>query len=180
MSRRNSIPLALALTASAASCVQHFQAPEQIVTSGFEKTVTVGSEAMPLPNEESGMARLVSVVSKDGSPTTHSVYVQIIYSRAWRFYQSANAEGGDALQFVPVKRNVGACTQYGCGYEEQFAATIPDARFVGARQTGLAVKFYAQAATPMIVSVPAAMVARQLELEDSVSRAVGARTRSNP
>jgi hypothetical protein len=170
----NRIGMAL-LLAVLAACTQNFHAPEQVVTSRFEKTATVAGETMQLPGGESGMARLVSIVPK-GQPAaiaTHTAFVQILYSRAWRFYEGANAEGGAALPFMVISRNAGGCSASSCAYDEQFAATLDAATMRAAGMAGISIKFYSKAGASMIVTFPSQVVARQLVLADSVAGSRG-------
>lgn len=101
---------------------------------------------------ESRWVFLRGAVAK-GTPTTHSVYVEIQYEgNGWKFYDGANFEGGVRATFLPIARKVVDCYPSLCTYSEAFAVLLREADVRGKGDIEFALR--SRSGTDDVITLP--------------------------
>lgn len=116
---------------------------------------------------------LQSRINKHSASTSHILVVSHTYTGDWIFWDRANLDDQQSLEFVPSEQKVLSCSRYGrsCSHREVFGATLADSLLV-ARPGGLRVKFYSSTGRTGIFAVDSGMVREQLRVVDSVRTAI--------
>ena len=93
--------------------------------------------------------------------TTHQLYIEIDYTeRSWRFYYSANAEGGQSLGLTQINQEVRRCHVYQyfgslCDFRETLGVPIDHQFLIEKQNTGFSVRINARSGDSNIFVVPA-------------------------
>lgn len=154
-----------------------------VETDAFAPAITVSGIDHYLPRGMIGKDYLRTIIPRDRRlPVFHQLYVAHQYSGDWKFWNRANGQGADMLEFVPIARDVGTCyaSTYddSCTLREIFGVMIPDST-LRAHANGYAVKVYAKDGDSVVLTLDSTQIQSQLRTVDSISARRGS-TRSNP
>lgn len=83
----------------------------------------------------------------------HQIYVQASFPE-WAFLNSAFDLNGNQLPFVPVSKDVGSCSRYGCTVYEHIALPVSQAYLESNMHTGINIKLFGKSGSAE-VKVPA-------------------------
>jgi hypothetical protein len=111
---------------------------------------------------------LRSFLDRQTGETAHQLYVADSYFGAERGWDGAHDGPGNALPFTHISTNKITCDN-GCAYEEEFAATLPEAALRASAQ-GLSVTFTARSGNTMKIDLSGAQIASQLAAVDAERR----------
>jgi hypothetical protein len=111
---------------------------------------------------------LRSFLDRQTGETAHQIYVADSYFGAERGWDGARDGAGKALPFSHISTNEITCDN-GCAYEEEFAATLPEAELRSSAQ-GLAVTFTARSGNTMTIDLSEPQIASQLAAVDAQRR----------
>jgi hypothetical protein len=108
-------------------------------------------------------------VDKTSGGVYHQLYVDISYKDLKRYFNFATDDTAETLPLVPVARRKNGCAELsGCSFSEAVGIDIDDAKLHARQATGFQVKISARHGPPVIVSVSAAQVDKQLRAVDAV------------
>lgn len=142
----------------------------RVVDDQFATTIQVVGAAYTPPDTKTERIALRSMIDKRSHDVMHDVIVVDNYNGDWRFWESANGEGGEPLQFASWSRDVEHCAggRYGfCMLRETFGAFLTDS-LLRAHRTGYAVKFYARTGTTFVAPLTEPVIAANLAAVDSI------------
>jgi hypothetical protein len=108
---------------------------------------------------------LRSFLDRQTGETAHQIYVADSYFGAERGWDGAHDGAGNALPFSHISTDKITCDN-GCAFEEEFAATLPDAELRSSTQ-GLAVTFTARSGKTMTIDLSEPQIANQLAAVDA-------------
>jgi hypothetical protein len=103
---------------------------------------------------------LRSFLDRQTGETAHQLYVADSYFGAERDWDAAYDAAGNALPFTHIATHKITC-ENGCAYEEEFAATLPEAA-LRASAAGFAVTFAARSGQKMTINLSGEEIANQL------------------
>lgn len=156
--------------------VEELLAAVQIEQSDFDTSITVKSinirqqtkqgSILFVPQIDYENFFLRSYVNRSTKEVTlHQLYVGVSYRGDWRFYQSANLQGGQSLPFTEIDRSVVSCADSdltGCRLSEDFGITLSDQIFSGAMESGLTLRVNTSSSgIANTYSIPASMFRAQ-------------------
>jgi hypothetical protein len=108
---------------------------------------------------------LRSFFDRQADETAHQLYVADSYFGAERDWDGAHDAAGHALRFAHIGTDKITC-ENGCAYEEEFAATIPEAELRASAQ-GLTVTFTSHSGKTMTIDLSGEQIASQLAAVDA-------------
>jgi hypothetical protein len=131
--------------------------------------------AMFLGVDDTNYFALRSWLDNKTGETAHQLYVEDSYYGGPFKWDGAHDNNNQPLRFIAISRNEISC-ENGCSYADEFAAALPE-DYLRAHRDGLSVTFTAATGKVLTVSVPATLVAAELNAVDAV-RAVAARAKA--
>lgn len=96
-------------------------------------------------------------INKETHAVDYQLYVSIIYNDAWRFYDSANDQEANSLNFVKIDSDViscaGASSGQECSHSETFGISFTPEYLKKMANTGFQVKVYSKSGQSDIINV---------------------------
>lgn len=101
----------------------------EIKNSEFDRNIVfVGPPILTETNRgvftDNETTRLVGVKNKITNEITYHVYVSVLYSFDWRFYNTVSLLGGSVIDVKRISQQVKSCTSIGCIHFEEFSFPI--------------------------------------------------------
>jgi hypothetical protein len=121
---------------------------------------------------------LRSFLDRQTGETAHQLYVADSYFGAERGWDGAHDAAGNALPFTHISTDKITC-ENGCAYEEDFAATLPEAA-LRSSAGGLAVTFTARSGKTMTIDLSGEEIANQLAAVDAQRRRLTPQSAATP
>ena len=108
--------------------------------------------------------------------TAHQLYVEDSYYGGPFLWNGVHDANNTTLKFIPISRNQITC-DLGCAYADEFAASLPE-DYLRAHRDGFALTFTASNSKTLTMTMPANLVAAELNAVDTV-RSVAAKAAAN-
>jgi hypothetical protein len=96
--------------------------------------------------------RLVAAQDKQTGVVSYGIYVRILYSQGWRFYNSVSFTDATRVEAPNVSREVNGCTGIGCIHTEEFVVPVELSRLEG--DGDLVVRVNSRNGVENIISIP--------------------------
>lgn len=131
----------------------------------FSPQVTiVGASRMENPFGGTGKTWMLrSFIDKQTHVETDELYVSLIYSGSWRFYEMATDDHAQVLKIQVLGRDVLDCNGAGCIYREVIGVQLPP-EYLAHRAAGFPIKVDSRANEAQIITVGSDQIAKQLAL----------------
>lgn len=97
---------------------------------------------------------LRSSVPRGESPSRYQLYIEIIYTGDWRYYQSVSFEGGHTEDVSVINREVLGCSG-ACSFRETLGVMLDKERVLGSLDADLHLRFNAKSGDYSYITVPA-------------------------
>lgn len=101
--------------------------------------------------------QLVASRNKATGDVKYAVFVRVLYTSDWRFYQSASFQGGAQKPLRSLSKQTNACQAIGCIHTEEVALDI--GRDVLSKGGDLQFRLNSQSGAENVIKVPSSYIA---------------------